>query len=291
LSKASPLTIMPRDDLSIDFIGRKARMPQAEHQDAATVLDEWTNRVANLPAEIAFMQDEIEEKDKQMNECLTIIKRHDDSIQKWIRINGSHTPNPKEESLSRIILENYDKAQILQEEKVALALKAQQILDKHTRQLDGQIKGLQDRGEFPNDPDIPSLLRPQPAERVTGVRIDTSVAAMPLGPITNSAAVMHRHPNQHPPRMIPAHVQARQLSGVSFRSRHASGIYACPSSARIITGCRTEKTTTNRRPWSSATQWACASTINDTWYTKRWHTHNSQSRKCGASTITKICGF
>jgi len=206
---------MPRDDLSIDFIGRKARMPQAEHQDAATVLDEWTNRVANLPAEIAFMQDEIEEKDKQMNECLTIIKRHDDSIQKWIRINGSHTPNPKEESLSRIILENYDKAQILQEEKVALALKAQQILDKHTRQLDGQIKGLQDRGEFPNDPDIPSLLRPQPPERVTGVRIDTSVAAMPLGPITNSAAVMHRHPNQHPPRMIPAHVQARQLSGVS----------------------------------------------------------------------------
>ncbi|KAH8657514.1 inhibitor of growth proteins N-terminal histone-binding-domain-containing protein [Tricladium varicosporioides] len=212
---------MPRDDLSIDFVGRK--MPQIEHQDAAAVLDEWTNRVANLPAEIAFMQEEIAEKDRQMSECLSIINKHDGNIQKWIRMNGSHTTNPKEESYRKIILENYDRAQILQEEKVALAQKTQQVIDKHTRYLDGHIKALQDRGEFPNDQDIPSLLRPQPAqERIKATRPEPSVAAMPLGQIPNSATVVHtRHPNQYP--IKPPQVQT------AMRANGTGGSVSTPS--------------------------------------------------------------
>jgi inhibitor of growth protein 3 len=190
-------------------------MPQTEHQDAAAVLDEWVNRVANLPAEIAFMQEEMEQKDRQMQECLSIITKNDNAIQKWIRLNGSHVPNPKEEAHSRIIHENYDKAQILQEEKIALAQKTQQVMDKHTRWIDGNIKALQDRGEFPNDPEIPSLLRPQ--QELTRPRIDHVAAAMPLGAIaSNNATLGHpRHPNQHPPRMIPAHVQNHPMTGIS----------------------------------------------------------------------------
>jgi inhibitor of growth protein 3 len=206
---------MPRDDLSIDFNTRRGVMPQTEHQDAAAVLDEWVNRVANLPAEIAFMQEEMEQKDRQMQECLSIITKNDNAIQKWIRLNGSHVPNPKEEAHSRIIHENYDKAQILQEEKIALAQKTQQVMDKHTRWIDGNIKALQDRGEFPNDPEIPSLLRPQ--QELTRPRIDHVAAAMPLGAIaSNNATLGHpRHPNQHPPRMIPAHVQNHPMTGIS----------------------------------------------------------------------------
>lgn len=213
---------MPRDDLTIDFNNRKGVMPQTEHQDAAAVLDEWVNRVANLPAEIAFMQEEIEQKDRQMQECLAIITKNDNAIQKWIRLNGSHTPNPKEEAHSRIIQENYDKAQILQEEKIALAQKTQQVMDKHTRWIDSNIKALQDRGEFPNDPEIPSLLRPQP--ELARPRVDHAAAATPLGAIAaNNASLGHpRHPNQHPPRMIPAHVQAHQMSGVSASSAPAT---------------------------------------------------------------------
>jgi len=214
---------MPRDDLSIDFNNRRGMMPQTEHQDCAAVLDEWVNRVANLPAEIAFMQEEIEQKDRQMQECLSIINKNDNAIQKWIRMNGIHTPNPKEEAHSRIILENYDKCQILQEEKVALAQKTQQVMDKHTRWIDSNIKALQDRGEFPNDPDIPSLLRPLP-EHLNRPRIDHAATAMPLGAIAaNNASLGHpRHPNQHPPRMIPAHVQAHQMNGVTSSSAPAT---------------------------------------------------------------------
>jgi inhibitor of growth protein 3 len=199
------LTTMPRDDLSIDLVGNK--MPPVEHHDCATVLDEWTNRTANLPAEIAFMQEEIAEKDRLMNECLQIINKNDNAIQKWIKINGSHVPNPKEESHRKAVRENYDKASILQEEKVALAQKTQAVIDKHTRWIDGHIKALQDRGEFPHDPDLPSTLRPQAPARTA--RAEPSAAAMPLGQVPNSVTVAHpRYPNQHPGRMLPTQTQA-----------------------------------------------------------------------------------
>lgn len=198
-------------------------MPQIDHQDAAAVLDEFTNRSANLPAEIAFMQEEIEQKDRQMQECLLIINKNDTAIQRWIRQNGSHVPNPKEEAHRRICLENYDKAAILSEEKIALAVKTQQLMDKHTRWLDSSIKILQDRGEFPNDADIPSLLRPQP-EHLERPRIDHTAVSMPLGAITaNNASLGHpRHPNQHPMRTMPAHVAAHQLTGGTSASAPAT---------------------------------------------------------------------
>ncbi|KUJ22752.1 uncharacterized protein LY89DRAFT_680863 [Mollisia scopiformis] len=190
-----------------------------DHLDAAGLLDEWMNRVANLPAEVAFMQEEIEQKDRQMSECLSIIAKNDTAIQKWIKINGSHTPNPKEEQLSRVVLENYDKCQILQEEKVALAQKTKQLMDKHTRWLDGHIKTLQDRGEVPNDPDIPSVLRPQP-ESALPSRLDANTVPMPLGQITNSATIPHtRQPNQYTQR-IP-HLQAH-ATGISSSSAPAT---------------------------------------------------------------------
>jgi inhibitor of growth protein 3 len=210
--KTTPLTSMPRDDLSIDFVGRN--MPPAEHQDCAAVLEEWANRTANLPAEIAFMQEEIAEKDRQMNECLQVINKNDAAIQKWIKINGSHVLNPKEESHRKAVLENYDKAAILQEEKVALSQKTQSVIDKHTRWLDVHIKALQDRGEFPDDLDLPSTLRPLPSERA--VRAEVTAPVMPLGPIANSATVVHqRLPIQHPARMLPTQTQPHHPSGVT----------------------------------------------------------------------------
>ncbi|RKF72875.1 putative phd-finger domain-containing protein [Golovinomyces cichoracearum] len=156
-------------------------MSYGEHHDAATVLDEWTNRVANLPNEIAFMYEEIEQKDSQIAECLVIITKHDTILQNWVRKNGGHVANPKENFINKIVLENYDRAQVLQSEKIAIAQKCQQIIDKHTRNLDTHIKALQDRGEFPIDAELPSLLRDTSAVSVskvnsTAAHVSTSVS-------------------------------------------------------------------------------------------------------------------
>ena len=205
-----------RDDLSIDFVLgiNNPTMPQIEQQDCAAILDDWVNRVANLPAEIAFMQEEIAEKDKEMNSILAEVNTIDRKIQKWVRENP-HQRNPKEEEMSRRIKIKYDKVELLQAEKIALARRTEIVLDKHTLHLDTQIKQLQDRGEFPNDPDIPSLLRPQPQPQPQlRAHSQPSVAAMPLSAVTNSA-IPPRHPNQHPMRTLPAQVQNHHIPGTS----------------------------------------------------------------------------
>ena len=63
-------------------------------------------------------------KDQLIQECRTIIQARDNSLQKFIKLNGSLVQNPKEEPYSKIIQQQYEKAQVLQEEKIALVDKA-----------------------------------------------------------------------------------------------------------------------------------------------------------------------
>lgn len=179
-------------------------MGHNEVYDPAMILEEWTNRVANLPAEIAFMQEEIENKDNLMQECMHNIAKSDFAIQKWIRQNGSHVDNPKEEALRRLIEDNYDRARIIQEEKIALATKTKTIMDKHTRWIDGHIKGLVDRGELQVEADFPSMLNGNN---------DTMPSAI-LAPISNSSSMVNaRHANQYPIKVPAAPVSMMSASG------------------------------------------------------------------------------
>ena len=52
----------------------------------------------------------------------------DASLQKFIKLNGSLVQNPNEECYSKIIQQNMDKAQVLQEEKIALSEKAASLV-------------------------------------------------------------------------------------------------------------------------------------------------------------------
>lgn len=180
---------MPRDDLSIDFV-RKA-MPTVEPLDPALILDDWTNRVANLPEEIKFIQEEITDKDRKVAECLRIIEDRDSRIQKWIRINSSTEPNPREENYRKVVREQYAKADELAAEKLQLTQRLQSIMDKHLKYLDRQIKSLYDRNEpgF-NDPDeLPSLLRPSAANNSAPSARSVNPSANPitaaLSPLAN----------------------------------------------------------------------------------------------------------
>jgi inhibitor of growth protein 3 len=178
---------MPRDDLSIDFV---VKMPQQESADPAQILDDFFYRFQNIPEEIRFIQTEMAEKDKQVNECLRIIEDRDGKIQKWIKANGSHTPNPKEESLRTQIRENYAKAERLSDEKLSLSRHLQQLYDRHVIFIDRQIKGLYDRAEpgFLDPDDLPSLLRPSASNQTaplsaTNPAYGSSTASLPATPV------------------------------------------------------------------------------------------------------------
>jgi inhibitor of growth protein 3 len=114
-------------------------------EDPAAVLDQWMHdgeynfalrmrsvltcpTVANLPAEISHLYEEMQAKEERIQECRTIIAGRDNSLQKFIKLNGSLVVNPKEEPYKKVIKENFDKAIVLQDEKVALAERAQALV-------------------------------------------------------------------------------------------------------------------------------------------------------------------
>lgn len=63
-------------------------------------------------------------KDNSLQESRSMIHTRDNSLQKFIKLNGSNVKNPKEEPYGKIIVTAYNRAQQLQDEKLALAEKA-----------------------------------------------------------------------------------------------------------------------------------------------------------------------
>lgn len=126
-------------------------------EDCASVLEQFVHDVANLPAEINHLMEEIQAKDKTVQECRATINSRDSSLQKFIRLNGSLAPNSKEEQYNKTILQNFDICQQLQDEKIQLSEKACILLDRQIKKLDIKIRDLQNDGVLPKEPPIPSL--------------------------------------------------------------------------------------------------------------------------------------
>jgi inhibitor of growth protein 3 len=126
-------------------------------EDCATVLEQFVHDAANLPLEINHLMEEIQAKDKVMQECRATINSRDSSIQKFIKLNGSLAPNPKEEQYSKTVLQNLDRSQQLQDEKIQLSEKACVLLDRQIKRLDVRLRDLVNEGLLSNDPPLPSL--------------------------------------------------------------------------------------------------------------------------------------
>lgn len=123
--------------------------------------------MANTPAEITFLLEEIQAKDMQIQAFKDEINKRDNQLQKWVRVNGGHVQNPKEDAFSKTINDCYDKCEILQAEKKGLSEKALIVLDRQIKRLDVGLRGLAAREEFPSDWGGPTLLTG--SGNVTGV--------------------------------------------------------------------------------------------------------------------------
>lgn len=219
---------MPRDDLSIDFV---KKMPQAEPLDPGLILDDWINRVQNLPEEVRHLNEEIANKDRQYAECIRTIDDRDGKIQKWIKTNGSQMPNPKEELLRAQVRENYARADQLSQDKIALIQRLQVIMDKHIRNLDAQVKVLYDRAEpgFTDPDEVPSLLRPSAANHTApSIRSVNPASHMATsGPATAPLSSVQASTNPTLAR-LPNHPHMRQAQ------QHAASAPATPAASMIL---------------------------------------------------------
>ena len=98
--------------------------------------------MANLPAEIAHLLEEIQAKDRIVQECRNVIATRDSSIQKFLKLNGASQPNPKEENYCKNVIANFDKAQTVQEEKVGLSEKAALLVSVSPSPFSASERGL-----------------------------------------------------------------------------------------------------------------------------------------------------
>jgi L-fucose isomerase-like protein len=110
------------------------------NEDCASVLEQFMHDVANLPAEISHMMEEIQAKEKDMQQHLSSINAKDAAIQKQIKLSGSMVPHAKEKEFSESILKSYDVIQELQEQKIAMSDKASLLLERQLKKLDVRIR-------------------------------------------------------------------------------------------------------------------------------------------------------
>jgi inhibitor of growth protein 3 len=85
------------------------------------------------------LYEEANAKQESINECNILIGRQDGLLQKWIKASGSLVPHPKEEVMNKQILDAYNKAQRLQDEKIALIQKATSLVCVLWRLLDSLL--------------------------------------------------------------------------------------------------------------------------------------------------------
>lgn len=210
-------------------------MPQPEPLDPGLILDDWTNRVQNLPEEIRFVQDEIAEKDRLYNECIRVIDDRDAKIQKWIKTNRSLEPNPKEDVLRAQIRDSYARADKLSQDKINLAQRLQAVMDKHLRSLDLQIKLLYDRAEpgFTDPDEVPSLLRPSAANHtapsIRSVNPSSTTITAVVGPTPAPLNPAPASSSTPVTTRLPAHPQIRHTQAQQSLPQHAASAPATPA--------------------------------------------------------------
>ena len=174
--------------------------------------------MANLPAEIAHLLEEIQAKDRVVQECRNVIATRDGSIQKFLKLNGAGQPNPKEEGYCKNVMPNFDKAQIVQEEKVGLSEKAA-LLVESSPSVSPLSRGPAENDNFisltppPPSParppnQTPRLQNPRPPKR----RRHPTGPATPLPP-------QQQHPQHTPPAPLVHRNRRPDPSAPSIRQR------------------------------------------------------------------------
>ncbi|KAI4233261.1 MAG: hypothetical protein LQ352_008269, partial [Teloschistes flavicans] len=151
-------------------------------EDAASVLEEFVQN--------AHVLEEIQAKDRTVQDCRSQAASRDASIQKFVKLNGVSQVNPKEEQYSKTILANYDKAHTFQEEKIGLADRAAILLDRQIKRLDLKIRDLQNEGAIAIDPQLPSLLNNNSTlnSRLPPLLTSTTGASTDLQPHSSNTA-------------------------------------------------------------------------------------------------------
>lgn len=153
--------------------------------DAASVLENFTQDISGLPGELCHLLEEVNAKDTALQQLRLQIHQRDLTIQGHVKKQGAAIKHPKEDQWHSEVMSAYDRAQALQEEKCALVNKASILLDRQVKRLDVKIRDLQLQGAVDDDEMLPTTLNPShPANRIgpnSGAATGANTPRLPFG--------------------------------------------------------------------------------------------------------------
>ncbi|EXJ83642.1 hypothetical protein A1O1_07266 [Capronia coronata CBS 617.96] len=186
----------------------------ASNEDCASVLEQFINDAANLPAEINHMMEEIQAKDKDLQKFLSVVTQKESNLQKHIKVNGVLAPHPKENEYSELIKKNYELGLQLQDQKITLSEKACNLLERQVKRLDLKIKELQKDGQLLDGPPLPSVFNRKAETQKALIDMpsslplqNASISALNVKPHRTNATMV-APAQQGPARQVPQIVTA-----------------------------------------------------------------------------------
>jgi len=102
--------------------------------DPAVVLEDFTQNIGNVPAELCHILEELEEKEKDIQKLLQKIEKENHRVQRFIKMNGSMMVDPQAEPNGKEIRRLYDDVERLQNEKCSLADRSTRLVS-HTKNM------------------------------------------------------------------------------------------------------------------------------------------------------------
>ncbi|ORX98901.1 hypothetical protein K493DRAFT_280121 [Basidiobolus meristosporus CBS 931.73] len=102
---------------------------------------------------------ELEKKDSQYQDLRRHIQSRDRSVQSFIKTHGYQVPNPQEKPLINKIQRDFTKAQEIADEKIHLAERALELINRHIRRLE---MDLHQPVEVNNTPRLLARGKPKP---------------------------------------------------------------------------------------------------------------------------------
>lgn len=143
--------------------------------DVATVLEDYLADLANLPAELSFVLDEIKVNDDKVVDHARRAQQRDAAIQKFVHQHGTLVDNPKEGQNITKIQKDYQESIKAQKEKVRMANLGMFVIGRQVRKLEEQVEKLEKEGlltpasddeeEAFNKTSTPEPLPPRPSRK------------------------------------------------------------------------------------------------------------------------------
>ncbi|KAK9367416.1 hypothetical protein V1509DRAFT_626583 [Lipomyces kononenkoae] len=195
--------------------------------DAAYVLEQFQQELANVPEEVAHYLQEIKTKDIILYNLKKRIQHNDNAIQKHIRAHGSLAENPKEAQYNTKVITDFETAMKVQEEKCELANKLDDLIARHLKRLDVEIKKLQNDGVLAPSTEPIALTSMRALTTVPNAHNSVQAAAAVTHAIAAEQAIAaagHHHRRSSP--MPPGSGVARGTSPADITGTNASSMAA-----------------------------------------------------------------